>query len=86
MTQKEKRTLNKEKILDLRSTEWNLLGLFNLVEMWGTMLNISKLKEIKVNLWTKIKTFNEFLDEFDRLFKGKINYTFINDPREKKND
>jgi len=85
MTKQERRILNKEKIIDLKSPDWNLFGLFNLVQTWGMLLNLPNLKQEKEILF-QFNSFKEFLDHFDKLFKDKVNYTFINDPREKKNE
>lgn len=57
--------------------EGNAFGVGGLAHSWQKQLG-----EEPVSVLDGAQSFNEVLDRFDALFKGRIAYEFIHDPRE----
>lgn len=65
-------------IIDLSGPEGNAFAIAGIARNW-----LRQLKEPKDRFDIKAcGSYEEVLDKFDELFKGRIDYIFLNDPRE----
>jgi len=64
--------------IDLNGPDGNAYVVAGIAHSWCQQLGWKR-RGIQIN---KCKSYNAVLDRFDKLFKGKIDYEFLNDPRD----
>lgn len=75
---------------DLDGPDGNVFTLLGLSRSWAKQLNITppNLSVVKQGDGTfrPAENYNEILDNFDAFWKGRIEYQFLNDPRDPEED
>lgn len=61
---------------DLKGPEGNAFALAGVAQTWA-----KQLEEPTPNILSGAESYEQVLDRFDALFKGRIDYHFLHDPR-----
>lgn len=79
--------------IDLAGPDGNAFALMGLSRSWAEQVGMKPIPDLTVRrettpegdvLTIPATSYNDLLDNFDRVWKDRISYRFINDPREKR--
>ena len=68
--------------IDLRSPDGNVFVIAGIAKTWSEQLGEAKNLMSEAEKREECTDYNGVLDIFDEWFKGRVDYTFINDPRD----